>query len=76
MALAAVKVTLVPAHMLPLVTVMVGLAIAFTVKVAVLVQFPLAPKTVPVPIAAPFEVPIMVGPFKVFVVNPIIGPQV
>ena len=72
----AVKVTLVPAHILPEVAVMVGFGIALTVKVAELVQVPLAPMTVPVAMAAPLEVPIMVAPFMVLVVKPTIGPQV
>ncbi len=55
---------------------MVGLATAFRVNVAELVQVPLAPMTVPVITGAPLEVPIMVAPFMVLVVKPTIGPQV
>ena len=67
---------LVPAHILADVAAIIGLAMALTVKVAELVQVPLAPMTVPVAMAAPLEVPIMVAPFKVLVVKPTIGPQV
>ena len=70
------KVALVPAHILADVTAMVGLGIALIVNVAILVQVPFAPMTVPVAIAAPFDVPMMVGPFTVFVVKPMIGPHV
>jgi hypothetical protein len=66
----------VPAHILPEVAVMVGLGMAFSVKVAILVQVPLAPITVPVARAAPFDVPIMVAPLIVLVVKPMIGPHV
>ena len=75
-ALFAVKVTLVPAHMLAEVTAMIGLAIAFNVNVAWFVQVPLAPNTVPVMIAAPLDVPMMLAPFNVLVVKPMIGPHV
>jgi len=75
-ALLAVKVTLVPAHILPDVVAMVGFGIALRVKVEIFVQVPLAPNTVPVITAAPLDVPIIIEPFKVLVVKPIIGPHV
>ena len=71
-----VKVTLVPAHMLPDVTAMVGFAMAFNVNVAKLVHVPFAPITVPEIAAAPLEVPMIELPFNVLVVKPIIGPHV
>lgn len=76
MALLAFNTTLVPAHILPEETVMIGLAMALTVNVDVLVQVPLDPMMVPVATGAPLEVPMMVAPFSVFVVRPTIGPQV
>ena len=75
-ALAAVKLTLVPAHMLPLVVAMIGLSITFKVKVAELVQVPIAPTTVPLGALLPLAVPMIIEPFNVFVVKPIIGPHV
>ena len=75
-ALLANNVALVPAHILADVTAIVGFGMAFTVKVARLVQVPLAPITVPVATGAPLEVPIIVAPLMVFVVKPTIGPQV
>ncbi len=72
----ALSVTLVPAHILPDVVAIVGLGMAFTVKVATLVHVPLAPMTVPVTTGAPLDVPITSGPFNVFVVTPTIGPHV
>ena len=75
-ALLALSVTLVPAHILPDVVAIVGLGFAFNVKVAMLVHVPLAPITVPVITGAPFDVPITSGPFNVLVVTPTIGPHV
>ena len=75
-ALLAVKLTLVAAHILPDVVAMIGLAIAFKVKDDTLEHVPLAPITVPVITGIPFDVPMISEPFKVFVVNPTIAPQV
>ena len=73
----AFNTTLVPAHILPDVTDIVGFTIAFTVKVAVLVQFPTEPTTVTIPFNPPLlDVPIMVEPFNVLAVKPFIGPHV
>ena len=70
------KFTLVPKHILPDVTAIIGLGMAFSVKVARFVQVPFAPITVPVITGAPFDVPMMDEPFRVLVVKPMIGPQV
>ena len=73
----AFNTTLVPAHILPEVTDIVGLGTALTVKVAMLVQLPTDPTTVTIPFNAPLlDVPIIVDPFKVLAVRPFIGPQV
>lgn len=68
--------TLVPKHILPEVTAIIGFGIALTVKVAMFVHVPFAPITVPVATGAPLDVPIIEDPFNVFVVKPIIGPHV
>jgi hypothetical protein len=71
------KLTLVPAHMLPDVTAMIGFGMAATVKVATFVHVPTVPINVPEPIAVtPSDVPTIVEPFNVLVVKPTIGPHV
>ena len=73
----AFNTTLVPAHILPEVTDIVGFATALTVKVAVFEHVPTVPVTVTVPTADPLlDVPIMVEPFNVLGIKPLIGPQV
>ena len=73
----AFNTTLVPAHILPEVTDIVGFGTALTVKVAVFEHVPTVPVTVTVPTAAPLlDVPIITGPFKVLGIKPLIGPQV
>lgn len=71
------KLTLVPAHILPDVTAIIGFGMAATVKVATFVHVPTVPITVPEPTdVIPSDVPMMVAPFKVLVVKPTIGPHV
>ena len=72
----AFNTTLVPAHILPEVTDIVGLDTALTVKVDTLEQVPTVPITVPVPIEEPSDTPIIVEPFSVFGIKPFIGPHV
>lgn len=55
---------------------MIGFGMAFTVNVAVFVQVPFAPITVPVATGVPFDVPTILEPFNVLVVKPVIGPHV
>ena len=73
----AFNTTLVPAHILPEVTDIVGFGTALTVKVAVFEHVPTVPVTVTVPTADPLlDVPIMVEPFNVLGIRPFIGPHV
>jgi len=71
----AFNTTLVPAHILPEVTDIVGLGTALTVKVAIFEHVPTVPITVPVPIEEPSDTPIIIEPFRVFGTKPFIGPQ-